>query len=77
MGSQLKKHNMKKLFVGLFLLLASCSSPSQKGHYRIKIDGVEHKATAITIVDEEEKIKYKDMAGKVHTYEGSFEVYED
>jgi hypothetical protein len=67
---------MKNLFLGLFLFLASCAS-MEKGNYRVKYNGVEHKATAISITDEDEKIKYKDEAGKVQTFKGSFEVYQD
>ncbi len=67
---------MKALLFSLILLLSSCSSLYEKGQYVIKTEaGAEYKATAVYVIDEEEKIKYKDASG-THTYQGSFELYE-
>ncbi len=66
---------MKTLLLAIILSLASCA-PYQKGEYVIKTEGgAEYKATAVYVIDEEEKIKYKDASG-THTYQGSFELYE-
>lgn len=66
---------MKTLLVILTLLLSACA-PYETGNYRIVTSkGDIFEASAILVVDEEEKIKYKDQSG-THTYQGSFELYE-
>lgn len=63
--------------IAFFLfLLSSCAGPMQKGSYLIKQNNKEYKATAISVIDEEEKVKYKGEDGKIHTVEGSFEIYQ-
>ena len=66
-----------KILLCLFLFLSSCTSYTE-GNFRIKTfpDGKEYKATAISIVDEDDMIKFKTSEGK-QTFSGSFEVYSE
>lgn len=67
---------MRLLALLFFLPFASCSYTD--GNYIIKTfdngSEITYKASAIQIIDESNKIKFKDLTG-THSFTGSFEVY--
>ncbi len=69
---------MKKLTIITILLIsalaAGCQAP-KKGNFIIKSGKESVQATEITINDEDNKVKYRDVNGKKGEIEGSFEIY--
>lgn len=67
---------IRLIIVGLFLFLTSCGTYEQ-GNFVVRYNDLDHKATAVQTIDEENKVKYKTLEGKIETFKGSFEIYQE